>query len=81
MKNFYVVTFRIIVDGIDYSIETVSGMGYDPNIVKRKAEESARKDNPQKQIASVLIEKKDMDLEEYKKLIGGNPNWLGGNQD
>jgi hypothetical protein len=66
------------VDGKDYSIETLSGLGYNPNIAKDKAEERARKDNPDKQIAAVLIEKIDMDLEEYKKVFGGTPGWLGG---
>lgn len=34
MKNYYLAKFRIIVNGQDHSIETVSGLGYDPNIVK-----------------------------------------------
>lgn len=78
MKNYYIAKFRIIVDGKDHSIETVSGSGYDQNIVKGKAQERARKDNPGKQVAAVLLEKIDMDLEEYKKATGSNPPWLRG---
>lgn len=78
MKNYYIAKFRVIVDGKDYSIETVSGAGYNPNIVKGTAEERVRKENPGKQVTAVLLEKIDMDLEEYKKATGGNPPWLGG---
>ena len=78
MKKYYIAKFNVIVNGQNYSIETVSGMGYNPNIVKGKAEEKARKDNPGKHVAAVLIEKIDMDLEEYKKATGGTPGWLGG---
>jgi hypothetical protein len=76
MKNYYIAKFRVIVDGQDHSIETVSGLRYDPNIVKGKAEERIRKDNPGKQVTAILIEKIDMNLEEYKKATGGNPPWL-----
>lgn len=78
MKNYYIAKFRIIVNGQDHSIETVSGSGYNPNIVKGKAEEIVRKNNPGKQVTAVLIEKIDMDLEEYKKATGGTPPWLRG---
>lgn len=78
MKNYYVAKFRVMVNGQDHSIETVSGQGYNPNIAKGEAEERVRKDNPGKHVAAVLLEKVDMDLEEYKKIIGGTPGWLGG---
>lgn len=78
MKNYYIAKFRVIVNGQDHSIETVSGQGYDPNIVKGKAEQRVRNDNPGKRISAVLIEKVDMDLEEYKKATGGTPGWLCG---
>jgi hypothetical protein len=78
MKNYYIAQFRVIVDGIDDSIETVGGLGYDPNIVKGIAEKRAREKHPEKRIAVVLLSKKDMDLEEFKIATGGNPGWLGG---
>lgn len=78
MKNYYIAKFRVIVDGKNYSIETVSGSGYNPNIVKGKAEEKARKENPGKQVISELLEINHMDLEEYKAATGGTPSWLGG---
>jgi len=78
MKNFYIAKFRVIVNGQDHSIETVSGQNYDPNIVKGKAEERVRKDNPGKHVTGVLIEKIDMDFEEYKNAMGGTPPWIGG---
>ncbi len=70
----------MIVDGKDHSIETVSGLNYDPNIAKGTAERRVRELNPGKPVAAVLISKTDMDLEEYKKATGGNPPWLGDNQ-
>ena len=36
MKNYYIAKFRVIVDGQDHSFQTVSGLGYDPNIAKEK---------------------------------------------
>lgn len=81
MKSYYVAKFRVIVEGKDDSIETVSGLGYDPNIAKGTAERRARERNPGKRIAIILIDKKDMDLEEYKETTGGNPPWLGGLQE
>jgi hypothetical protein len=78
MKNYYVAKFRVIVEGEDYSIETISGQNYDPNTVKGKAKEKVIKDNPGKRVEAVLLEKVDMDLEEYKKATGGTPGWLGG---
>ncbi|SFW88097.1 hypothetical protein [Chitinophaga sancti] len=81
MKNYFVAKFRVLVDGKDHSLETVSGAGYDPNVAKRSAEERVRKENPGKQVAAVLVEKVDMDLEEYKKAIGGTPPWLGGSRN
>ena len=78
MKNYYLAKFRVMVDGQDHSIETVNGQGYEPNIVRGIAEERVRKDNPGKRIAAVLIEKIDMDLEEFKNVTGGTPGWLGG---
>ena len=66
MKNYYIAKFRVIVDGQDHSFQTVSGLGYDPNIAKEKAKERVRKDNLGKQVTAVLMEKTDMDIEEYK---------------
>ncbi len=80
MKNYYIAKFRVIVDGQDHSFQTVSGLGYDPNIAKEKAKERVRKDNLGKQVTAVLMEKTDMDIEEYKKATGGNPPWLGNTQ-
>jgi hypothetical protein len=78
MKNYYIAEMRVFVDGQDNSIEIVSGLNFDLNAVKRTAEERVREHNPGKTITSVLISKKDMDLDEYKKATGGNPPWLGG---
>lgn len=77
MKNDYIAELRVFVDGQDDSIEAVSGLGFDPNVVKRTAEDRVRERNPGKKIASVILSKQDMDLEEYKKATGGNPPWLG----
>jgi hypothetical protein len=77
MKNYYIAEVRVIVDGQDHSIEIVSGLGFDPNVVKRTAEDRIRQQNPGKRITSIVINKKDLDLEEYKKATGGNPPWLG----
>ena len=56
MKNYYIAKFRVIVDGQDHSFQTVSGLGYDPNIAKEKAKERVRKDNLGKQVTAVLMD-------------------------
>ena len=80
MKNYYIAEVRVLVDGQDSSIEIVSGLGFNLNAVKRTAEGRVRGRNPGKGITSVLLNKTDMDLEEYKKATGGNPPWLGDSQ-
>lgn len=80
MKNYYIAEVQIIVDGQINSIEVVSGLGFEPNVVKRTAEDRVRNVNPGKKITSVIVSKKDMDLEEYKKATGGTPPWLFGSK-
>lgn len=81
MKDYYLAKFRVLVDGQAICIETVSGLKYDPNIAKATEEGRVRERNPDKKIATVLISKTDMDLEEYKIAKDGYPPWLGGNQE
>lgn len=77
LKDYYVATFKVFVEG-EVFFETVTGQRYEPNIVKGFAESRARERFPDKNIAVVLHQKDDMTLEEYKKVIGGTPGWLGG---
>jgi len=81
MKNYYIAEVQVIVDGQNNSIEVVSGLGFEPNVVKRTAEDRVRAVNPGKMIASVIISKRDMDLEEYKKATGGTPPWFKGSME
>lgn len=78
MKNYYIAKFRMIVNGQDHSIESVSGSNYNPNIVRGIAEDRVRKDNPGKTVTGVLIDKTDMDLEEFKTATGRTPTWFSG---
>ena len=78
MKDYYLAQVRVIIDGKESIIVPISGQGYNPNVVKNSAERRVREQHPGKAIASVILSKEDMDLEEYKKIIGGNPPWLGG---
>lgn len=78
MKDYYIAKLRVFVDGQDNSIEIVSGLNFDLNRAKRTAEGRIREQHPGQTITSILIDKIDMDLEEYKKATGGNSPWLGG---
>jgi hypothetical protein len=80
MKNYYLAQVRVIIDGGDSIIVPISGQGYNPNVVKGSAERRVREHNTGKVITSVIISKELYDLEEYKKIIGGNPPWLGGDR-
>ena len=80
MKDYYLAQVQVIIDGKESVTVPISGQGYDPNMVKRSAESRVREQNPGKTLASVILSKQEMDLEEYKKLIGGNPPWLGGDK-
>jgi hypothetical protein len=80
MKNYYVAQVRVFVDGKDAGIVQITGQGYNPNAVISSAERRAREQNPGKKIAAVILSKELMDLEQYKKIIGGNPPWLGGDK-
>lgn len=79
MKDYYVAQARVIIDGRESVIVTISGQGYNPNMVKSSAEKRVREFHKGKIFTSVILSKDDYDLEEYKKIIGGNPPWLGGN--
>jgi hypothetical protein len=78
MKDYYIAQVRVIIDGNESVIIPISGQGYNPNVVKSSAERKVREHNAGKKITSVILDKVDLDLEEYKKVIGGNPPWLGG---
>lgn len=78
MNNYYYAKVRVFVDGADYEIIDVLGQGYNPNAVKSFSEGRVRENNKGKMITSVILEKKDISLEEYKALYGANPPWLIG---
>lgn len=80
MKNYYLANVQVIIDGKESVVVPVYGQGYNPNAVKVSAEEKMRQQHPGKTITSVILNKQDMDLEEYKKATGGNPPWLGGDK-
>jgi hypothetical protein len=78
MKNYYHAQVRVFVDGADYQIIDVLGQGYNPNAVKSYAERQVREKNVGKMITSVVLNKVDLTLDEYKALSGSNPPWLIG---
>lgn len=80
MKTYYSAEVKVIIDGKESIVVPISGQGYDPNAVKRAAEERVRAQYPNQEITSIILSKQDMDLDEYKKLTGGNPPWLGGDK-
>jgi hypothetical protein len=81
MKDFYVAQVRVFIEGEESVIVPISGQGYDPQIVQNSAESRVREHYRDKKITSMIISKIDYDLDEYKKVMGGTPPWLGGKQN
>ena len=77
MKNYYIAQVQVIIDGQETIIVPITGKGYDPNAVKRSAEDIVREHNEGKKITSVILSKVDLDIDEYRKTTGANPTWLG----
>lgn len=77
MKNYYIAQVRVIIDGEESIIVPIAGQTFNPNVVKKSAEERARESNPGKKITSVILDKVDLDIEEFREATGNNPSWLG----
>ena len=45
MKNYYIAQVQVIIDGQETIIVPITGKGYDPNAVKRSAEDIVREHN------------------------------------
>ena len=76
-KNYFIDTVNVIIDGLQQQIVTITGMGYDPNIVKQKAIEIVRQEKNTSQLSAVIIEHTNVTLKEYQSITGHNPPWLG----
>ncbi len=80
LKHYYIDEVSIIINGTTTEIVTMTGSGmYDPNQIKRSAENMLREDYPNSQITSIIVSHKNVTLEEYQEIIGKNPPWLGNN--
>ena len=78
MKNHFIDTVNVIIDSNEQQLVTITGMGeYNPNLVKAKASEMVRTSYPNSRLASVIIDHRQVTVEEYKMLLGTNPPWFG----
>jgi hypothetical protein len=78
MKHYFIDEVNVIIDGSDTQVVTITGSGhYDPNMVKREANDMVREHNKNSKLASVILSHKQVTLEEYQEIIGRNPAWLG----
>ncbi|MDF2550904.1 MAG: hypothetical protein K0R77_179 [Chryseobacterium sp.] len=77
MKKHFIDKVNVIIDGSTQKVVTISGLGYDINIVKNKAIELVKVEYPNSKLAAVIFEHKEVNIEEYKSIIGSNPPWLG----
>ncbi|MPL56602.1 hypothetical protein SDC9_02088 [bioreactor metagenome] len=77
MKNYYIARVNVIVDGNESVIETVAGLGYDLNVVKRVAIRRVKERFPNSEnFAAVLISNDAYNYDDYKKMTCGNPGWI-----
>lgn len=78
LKHYYIDEVNVIIDGSLPEVITVTGSGmYEPNRVKRYAENMLREANPNSKITSMILNHRNVTLEEYQVIIGKNPSWLG----
>ena len=77
MKNYYIAQVQVFIDGKEGLIVQINGQGYNPNVVKKSAEEKVWEHNKDKKITSVILSKVDLDIDEYRKATGDDPAWLG----
>ncbi len=78
LKHYFIDEVNVIIDGGLPEIVTITGSGmYEPNQVKRSAENMLRNSNPNSKITSVILNHKNVTIEEYQAIIGKNPAWLG----
>lgn len=78
LKHYYIDEVNVIVDGGLPEVVTVTGSGmYEPTQVKRYAENMLRSDNQYSKITSIILNHKNVTLEEYQAILGKNPSWLG----
>ncbi|WP_313385913.1 hypothetical protein [Chishuiella sp.] len=77
MKNYYIDTVNVIINGVEQELVTITGMGdYNINIIKSKAIEIVKPRYPNSILAAVILEHKEVTLEEYKAITGSNPPWI-----
>lgn len=77
-KHYYIDQVNVIIDGSASEVVTITGSGfYEPNSVKRMANDMVREYYPQNKITSVILSHNQVTLEEYQNIIGKNPPWLG----
>jgi len=48
MKDYYIARVQVIIEGEQSIIVPISGQTFDPNMVKRSAENKVREHNPRK---------------------------------
>lgn len=80
MENlrYYIDEINVIVDGDLPVIVTITVDGiYEPNQVKKYAENMLRQSNPDSRITSVILNHRNVTLEEFRAVTGRNPAWLG----
>lgn len=75
-NNYYIDQILIFIDGEKTETITITGLNYDPNIVKSSAIGRAREVYPDSRIAAVILSHRDMTYEEYKDITGQTPPWF-----
>lgn len=76
MKIYYIDEVNVIVDGDQSEVVIVTGSGYGQKIVENKAIEIVRETYPNSKLVAQILSHKEVDLEEYERIIGSKPSWL-----
>ncbi|RDI13203.1 hypothetical protein [Flavobacterium sp. AG291] len=73
----YIHEVNVIIDGELSEIVRVGSAGdFNLNMIKDMAIKIARENHPNAKLAPVLLNQREVSIEEYRQIMGANPPWL-----
>lgn len=73
----YIHEVNVIIDGNHTKVVNIGSAGdFNPNIVKAEAIKIIKENYPSSKLASVILNHKEVSMEEYRNIMGSNPPWF-----
>ena len=77
MKNYFIDEVAVIINGNKTDVVTITGSGsYNTKMVENRALEIIKEAYPNAKLVAQIQNHKQVDLEEYERIIGSKPPWL-----